>query len=264
MPPDAAHAADANGGSDCILLTRPDAESQQLAQALRELPVDCIVFPTLQIRPAEPAAAQIAAIDSLERFHLAIFVSANAVRHGLALVRSRRTWPVQVRVAAVGVATARALKEAGFDRVLSPAGGNDSEALLMHPALRNPRGRRILVVRGIGGREHLAATLRERGAQVEYLEAYRRAVPVLDPVPVRRALERQRLRAIVAASAEGVRNLVTMVGPELAAALHRVPLLVHHPRIAQAATQLGFEQVRLAPAEAAELVQVLRGCLRPE
>jgi uroporphyrinogen-III synthase len=81
---------------------------------------------------------------------------------------------------------------------------------------------------------------------------------------VRRALEHQRLRAIVAASAEGVRNLVTMVGPELAAALHRVPLLVHHPRIAQAATQLGFEQVRLAPAEAAELVQVLRGCLRPE
>jgi len=100
-------------GSDCILLTRPDTESRQLAQALRKLPVECIIFPTLEIRPAEPAAAQIAAIDSLDRFHLAIFVSANAVRHGLALVRSRRTWPVQVRVAAVGVATARALEEAG-------------------------------------------------------------------------------------------------------------------------------------------------------
>jgi len=264
MPPDAAHAADATGGSDCILLTRPDTESRQLAQALRKLPVECIIFPTLEIRPAEPAAAQIAAIDSLDRFHLAIFVSANAVRHGLALVRSRRTWPVQVRVAAVGVATARALEEAGFDRVLSPADGNDSEALLAHPALRDPRARRILIVRGVGGREHLAAALRARGAQVEYLEAYRRAVPILDPFPVRRALEQQRLRAIVAASAEGVRNLVTMVGPELAAALYRVPLLVHHPRIAQAAAQLGFEQVRLAPAEAAELVQVLRGCLRPE
>jgi len=68
-------------------------------------------------------------------------------------------------------------------------------------------------VRGVGGREHLAAALRARGAQVEYLEAYRRAVPILDPLPVRRALEQQRLRAIVAASAEGVRNLVTMVGP---------------------------------------------------
>jgi uroporphyrinogen-III synthase len=98
---------------------------------------------------------------------------------------------------------------------------------------------------------------------VEYLEAYRRAVPILDPAPVRRALEQQRLRAIVAASAEGVRNLMTMVGPDLAAALHRVPLLVHHARIAQAAEQLGFEQVRLVSAEAAELVHVLRGCLRP-
>lgn len=264
MPVDPAPAADAAEAPDCILLTRPEAESRQLAQALRELPVDCIVFPTLEIRPVEPDAAQIAVIDALERFDLAIFVSANAVRHGLALVRSRRTWPEQARVAAVGVATARALEQAGFDCVVSPTDGNDSEALLAHPELRDPRARRILIVRGVGGREHLAATLRERGAQVEYLEAYRRAIPERDPAPVRSALDQDRLRAIVAASAQGVRNLVTMAGPELTPALHHVPLLVHHPRIAQAAMQLGFRQVRVAPAQAAGLLTALRECLRPD
>jgi uroporphyrinogen-III synthase len=166
VPTDAAHprnaGGDAAGAPDYILLTRPDAESRQLAQGLRELPVECIVFPTLEISPAEPAAAQLDVIDALDSFHLAIFVSANAVRHGLALVRSRRTWPAQVSVAAVGAATARALEHAGFDRVVSPSGGNDSDALLAHPELRDPRARRILIVRGVGGREHLAATLRER------------------------------------------------------------------------------------------------------
>ncbi len=252
----------AERGRDCILLTRPESDSRELAQALCALGADSIVFPTLEIRPVELDAASAARIDALEHCRLAVFVSANAVRCGMATIRLRRDWPVHTQVAAVGMATARALEEAGFERVLVPESGNDSDALLALPALQDVRGACILVVRGVGGREQLARTLRARGARVHYLEAYVRAVPEVDAVPVRSAIAEGRVRATVAASAEGVRNLIHLLGPDAADQLRACPLLVHHARIAAAAAALGFQCAEVVPAETQALLPVLRQHLR--
>jgi uroporphyrinogen-III synthase len=81
---------------------------------------------------------------------------------------------------------------------------------------------------------------------VDYVECYRRAAPAADPQPVRSALQAQALDAIVASSAEGIRNLLGMVGPDWLAALRRVPLVVTHENVARAARSLGFEQVTVA------------------
>lgn len=245
----------------CILLTRPETESRQLARALAPLAADVVVFPTLEIRLLDPGRAALACIDTLECYALAVFVSVNAVRCGLALIRARRAWPSSTRVAAVGAATAQALAEAGFEDVVTPESGHDSEALLVHPALRDVRGARILLVRGEGGREHLADALRARGATVDYLEAYRRAVPRCDSVPIRRLLADGRVRAVVAASAEGVGNLLQLLDEDAGDIVRRVPLLVHHPRIAAAAQALGFTDVRLVAADACALLPALRACL---
>ena len=244
-----------------ILLIRPETESRQLAQALAPLAADVIVFPTLEIRPLDPGQAALACIDMLERYALAVFVSVNAVRCGLALIRARRAWPSSTRVAAVGAATAQALAEAGFEDVVTPESGHDSEALLVHPALREVRDARILLVRGEGGREHLADALRARGAQVDYLEAYRRTLPQCDAMPVRRLLAQGRVRAVVAASAQGVGNLLQLLDEDAGDIVRRVPLLVHHPRIAAAAQALGFSDVRLVAADACALLPALRACL---
>lgn len=253
---------DAGAARDIVLLTRPRAESEQLAHALGALDVECIVLPTLEIVPVPASAAVAARIEHLHHYRLAVFVSVNAVRHGLALVRSRRDWPSGVQVAAIGNATARMLIAAGLHEVLVPAGGNDSEALLAHAQLQNVSGWKILIVRGIGGREHLADALRARGAQIDYLECYRRDLPAADPRALRAALADGRLCAVVAASAEGLRNLLALTGPDHAEALRAVTLLVHHPRVAQAASDLGFAHVQVAPAEVPALLPILASHLR--
>jgi len=110
--------------------------------------------------------------DLEPEFDLVVFVSPSAVRIAAPAIQR----PPRL-AAAIGAGTRRELERAGFDNVISPKDGNDSEALLAAPELQAMAGRRVLIVRGEGGRAFLGDALRARGAAVEYAECYRRAGP---------------------------------------------------------------------------------------
>jgi uroporphyrinogen-III synthase len=122
---------------------------------------------------------------------------------------------------------------------------------------------KVVIFRGVGGREALAEALRARGAQVEYIDCYRRVLPATDPQPVRTRLRENRLHGVVAASAEALRNLLELIGPAQRENLLRLPLFVQHERVAQAAHALGFTQVSVTALEdaatSAAIARVLRG-----
>jgi uroporphyrinogen-III synthase len=244
-----------------ILLTRPERESQALAARIVEAGGEALIFPTIEIVTVAPTAETEAALRALSQCQLAVFVSTNAVRHGMAQVRAAGGWPGVLPAAAVGQATADLLRAQGVREVLVPANGGDSEALLALPRLQQVAGWRVVVFRGVGGRELLAQTLARRGALVTYVECYRRALPASDPGPVCAALDAHALDAVVAASAESVRNLLALVGDPHAAAVRRLPLIVAHANIAQAARALGFEQVHLAGDAHEGVLDCLRGLL---
>jgi uroporphyrinogen-III synthase len=229
-----------------VLLTRPQPESQALAARIAAEGGEVIVFPTLEIRAEPLSQPSLEALRALSVHRLAVFVSTNAVLHGLPLIRALGGWPPGLAAAAVGEATAQMLRAEGVPEVWMPQAGGDSESLLAHPGLQQIAGWSVVVFRGMGGREVLAEGLRARGARVSYVECYRRALPASDPGPVRAALDAGRLDAVVAASAEGLRNLLELVGPPWHAALQHVPLVVTHTNIRAAALELGFERVALA------------------
>ena len=59
----------------------------------------------------------------------------------------------------------------------APDQGQDSEALMGLPrwqALLRTNHLRVLIWRGVGGREYLAQAIRDKGGRVDYLEFYRR------------------------------------------------------------------------------------------
>ena len=103
--------------------------------------------------------------------------------------RARGPWPSGVPVAAIGDATAEALRNSGFPAVISPPVRHDSEGLLEMPELQSVRDKSIVVFRGEGGREKLKEALEERGARVTYAECYRRVRPQADAQPLAAALE---------------------------------------------------------------------------
>jgi uroporphyrinogen-III synthase len=136
-----------------------------------------------------------------------------------------------VEVAAVGDATAQALRNSGFARVISPAGRHDSEALLETARLQAVRGENIIVFRGVGGREHLKETLEARGAKVRYAQCYRRVRPSADAAPLLAAFDRGEVHAVSALSGETLENFVTMLGPEGERRLAAAALVVPHPAV---------------------------------
>jgi uroporphyrinogen-III synthase len=226
------------------VLTRPRAQSLALIAPLEAEGARVLLCPSLDIVPVEPEGESVVALATLPRATFALFVSANAVLHGLAAVLRRGPWPENVSVAAVGEATAAALREAGIADVVAPSGRADSEALLALPQLQAVQGAPIIVFRGVGGREHLKRVLEARGAKVAYVECYRRVRPATDPAETRAAIERGEIHAVHAMSAESVENFGAIVGPSLA--LEGVALVVPHEAIARSPCCARFGRVVVA------------------
>src|SRR5262245_33163327 len=226
-----------------ILVTRPAGQAQRLATLVEAAGGRAIPFPALEIEPLERP------LPPLEEFDLLVFVSPTAVQ-----CAADRIQDASVRVAAVGSGTRRELEARGFAEVLAPQEGGDSEALLALAELQDVEGRRILVVRGEGGRELLADTLAARGAQVEYFECYRRVLPRADTAPLRSAWDRGEVDAVTVSSSEALDNLIELVG---AARLAGKPLFANHTRVAARARDAGLPEVIVAGPGDEETVQAL-------
>ncbi|HTJ97489.1 MAG TPA: uroporphyrinogen-III synthase [Rhodocyclaceae bacterium] len=246
-----------------VVVTRPAGQATHLAEALVAAGAKPILFPVLAIFPLTDTTSLVEQIIRLDQYQLAIFISPNAVQMGLHEVLSRRSWPEHVRVATIGHSSEAALLAHDLSgqqhQILCPQGRFDSEALLELPELQRMHGRDVIIFRGDGGREHLAETLRQRGASVDYASCYRRAMPEQSADPLVKLWEAGRLDAITITSSEGLHNLVNMVGPLGLAWLRKTPLFVPHARIVAAAEHLGMQEVVLTePADAGLMAGLLR------
>lgn len=229
-----------------VLVTRPSGQAEPLCRQIEQRGGVAERFPVIEIQPLAAAATAGGGPTCLASFDLAIFVSVNAVRYGLAAFRAGGDWPQSLAVAAVGKATAAALAEHGQAVDVLPVERFDSEGLLAAPALRRVRGRRIVIIRGAGGRELLADTLRARGAEVEYLEVYRRALPKVDPDTLLRRWDDGKIDLVCITSGEALDNLMAILGETGRSLLLHTPLVVLSRRIADAASAYGIAQILLA------------------
>jgi uroporphyrinogen-III synthase len=226
-----------------IVITRPAAQAAALARLIEERGGQPILFPVIEIVDVPDLTAVNALIDRLDTFDIAIFVSPNAATRGMNAIRARRELPAGIVVVAIGGGSARELERQGVRAVVTPQLRADSEGVLELDALREVRGKRVAIFRGVGGRELLRETLESRGATVEYAECYTRARPSADAAGLLERLRSGTAEAFVCTSSEGLNNLCAMLGPEAEPLIQRVPLFVPHPRIASAAAKLGLDRV---------------------
>jgi uroporphyrinogen III methyltransferase/synthase len=250
-----------------VVITRPAGQSNELIARLAAAGIATLDFPLIDIAPVTDEAPLRAALASLERYALVVFVSPNAVDHAFA--RSDAIWPHALPIGVVGPGSVQALARHGVAapayKVISPPSGADedtarfdSEGLFaaIDSALdaTSLEGKRVLIVRGDGGREWLADRLREAGAEVDTVAAYRRLVP--EPSIGGWARVHELLAGVphvwLLTSSEGVRNLHELAQDHLTAdeiaQLKRAALVTPHPRIAQTARALGFDSITVSGA----------------
>jgi uroporphyrinogen-III synthase len=240
-----------------IVVTRPAEQAAGLARLVEAAGGRALLYPAIEIEaPADPSPA-LRAIDALEAYDLAVFVSPTAVRKAFSMMRGRRAWPANLPAAAVGMGSARELERYGVSGALAPATGADSEALLALPALAKMGGKRVLIFRGEGGRELLGATLRERGAGVEYAQCYRRVRPMTDVAPLLAAWQAKTVHAVAVSSASGLANFFAMLGEPGAEHLRETPLFAAHARVADEARRRGVSEVIVAGTSDEEVLDRL-------
>ena len=248
----------ANSNGARIWVTRPEHQTDRLLQLSAEQGVEAVRFPTLAIVAQEDSEPIQKRLANLAKFQWLVFISANAVNFAVKANGGKIRHHSGLRFVAIGSATAQAMQAAGLPVDLMPAEGQNSEALLAMDAMQAVTGQGFLLVRGSGGREDLAAALRARGADVEYLEVYKRVIPHKGNSCVPVLLATGQLDVVTVTSVETLKNLLVMVGAAAKQQLLETPLVVMSDRIKGCAVEMGFKRVAVtqSPSDAAMLETV--------
>lgn len=215
-----------------VLVTRAEHQSAPLVDAIERHGGDVIRLPAIQIRPRDQAEVD-SQLGNLSTADIVIFVSPNAVQYGL-------TYAGDAKVAAVGPATAAALKGLGKPVDIVPAAGFDSEHLLAEAELAKLDGKTVRIIRAQKGRELLGTTLQHRGAVVEYLSVYDRISPDYDSAIIEPVLGRWRdggIDVVTVMSVETLNNLVNLLDEAGAELIAQTPLVTPAVRVLKEAVE---------------------------
>ena len=169
-----------------ILVTRARRQAGRLSEALRERGATVLEIPAIAIEPPHSYTPLDAALRDIAEYQWLIVTSVNGTealraRMGELGIPSERLTHLQV--AAVGSATAAALREAGLAVTLTPR-EYVAESLVEALADR-VAGQRVLLARAMVARDIIPDALRARGGMVDVFDAYRTVIPAESVTAIR-------------------------------------------------------------------------------
>lgn len=232
-----------------ILITRPQGQADELIGALTQANWHCVHQPLLRICPfneqhGAPFHAMKQHIMNLDIYDVVISVSGNA--SSLAVDLIDQYWPqmpVGIDWYAVGPSSAQAFQSLGIDMQLPQH--NHSEGLLELDGLNQDlTQKKVLIFRGVGGREHLADTLKLRGAQVHYCELYQREPINFAQGELASLLSQEQIHYALLTSGEMLHQLATQLTDSQKQNVH---VIVPSERIANMAPGLNIQRIHVCP-----------------
>lgn len=223
-----------------VLVTRPGKQGLSLCQQLSEVGVTSYHHPLIEIQPGD----QLSGLEHhLSSFDIIIAVSQHAVSQTQRyLTQTCQTWPSNPIYLAVGQKTAHVLSKATQQKVHYPEIG-DSEHLLKLKQLQGVSKKRILILRGNGGRELIFDTLLNRNAKVEYREVYKRENLAFRSDLLVPFWQDKQITQLVITSSGQLSYFISQLSEAQKDWLLTLHLYVPSERIAQEARDIGFEVV---------------------
>jgi uroporphyrinogen-III synthase len=195
-----------------VVVTRAEGGDGPLCRELKSLGLRALVWPAVRVAPADPGPLA-AALATATSFDWIVFASRNAVA---AVLGQLPVAPAGVRIAAVGKATAQVLRQRGWPVDLVPDEGS-AAALVAAFAAQWPKGSapvKALYPASSRALPTIAAGLRQLGAEVTQVEAYRTEGAGLDVAECRAWIARDAIGAVTFASPAAVTELARALGDE--------------------------------------------------
>lgn len=148
-----------------VLLIQPDNSRQRLVAALKTAGFQVFQHSFIQIEPVTADSTTLSDCDAV------IWISKNAVDYAH---QSGFKLPKRVAMYAVGPSTAAYAAKLFAQPCQCPTHRHDSEMLLSLSELQSVQGQQWSIIKGLGGRQLLADTLRARGALLNPVAVYQR------------------------------------------------------------------------------------------
>lgn len=249
-----------------VLATRPQTQNTEWAALLRDHGFTAFECPLLRIFAVDTHEQRRAIINlvlNLDQYQVAIFVSQNAVEHAFTYVKEY--WPqlpVGLDWLGVGKKTRALLNQFLEEGSCFFDGPPDidvmnSEDLLSLEALQSVNEKKVIIFRGVGGRDLIRQTLESRGAEVHYCELYQRSAPE----SLEQDLQHAQLTnddVIPVFSGESLHNLDKVLSTGKAGDAEPI-LILPGERVAAMAKELGYERYQVAKnASVAEMLKAIQ------
>lgn len=197
-----------------VLVTRPLDGAVDLQRVLADAGATVVMLPTVRIDdPPDPEPLR-AAAAALASYDWVVLTSANAVSRLASAADGApgaRDALRTSRIAAIGSATAAALREEGIEPALTPE-SYTGDALADALRARGIRGARLLLARSAIAPSSLPARLRDAGARVDEVPAYTTTVEEASRAPLLELIEAEAVDWITFASSSAVTAWVELVG----------------------------------------------------
>jgi len=238
------------------LILRPEPQASSFARLLRSAGHQPVVTPLLAIIEGRELTSL---PQWLEWADIVVAVSAAAVEQGSAYLTAHGTcWPAKPCLA-VGSATAASWQEQGVSAHY-PQDAR-SEGLLSLPELAAVAGKKVLILRGDGGRAYLGEQLEARGAMIRYGECYRRHWLELDGNQLFTQWHTARVDSVMLTSGELLNRLLTIMPHHALPWLQQLTWIVPSTRVADLVQAAGLPPARVAlDATPAAMLAALETC----
>lgn len=226
-----------------IVITRARSQASGFSKKLEELGASCIEFPVIKIEEPDSWKPLDEAVKNIKEFHWIVFTSANALEpffSRLALAGKDVRALGGLKIAAIGSQTASALEKYGIRADLVPD-NYLAEGLNEAFSHMNIKGLKFLIPRAKEAREILPEFLKDKGAEVSVVEAYKTVAEGADSSELKKLFEDGKIDILTFASSSTVKNFHEIIGKEISAHMDRVKTICIGPITAKTAKELGYK-----------------------
>jgi uroporphyrinogen-III synthase len=238
-----------------VVVTRAEASDGALSSQLRSLGLKVLLWPAIEVSAADSSGLE-AALAHIDEFDWIVFASRQAAPPVLERLAAQ---PPNLKVAAVGQATAQVLRQRGWRVDMVPDDPNAGALVSAFEALATP-GLRVLFPASSRALPTIEKGLSQLGAKVTQVEAYRTEASSLDVNECRAWIAKNEIGAVTFASPSAVIELERALGKEdFDKLLASAAAVAIGPTTARALTDLGAAPVM---AESATLGGLANTALR--